>query len=695
MTVAAIPSRVALAALAFVAAALLGPTTAGAASFRSGASATTGGSTALVVAAPAGTRSGDVLVAGIDVRLDGWRAITPPAGWTLVRRDSDGGAGATLSQALYYHVAGGSEPFSYGWSWGVSRAAVGAVLAYTGVDTANAIVTSSGRYTQNSSVIVAPSVTTPAAGETVLAFFGSNGAHGIAMQPGLLERSDAAAGGAVEAAASDYVQASAGTTGDKRASEPQSNSSNIGQLVALRNAGTSTTTATAPSNTSPPVISGTAQQGQTLSVSNGTWSGTTPMAGAYQWLRCNSSGASCSPIGGATAQTYVVASVDVNATLRATVTMSNSAGSASASSAQTSLVVGSASTLGSALPPLLPQSTGTTYYVDGGAGNDANSGLSAASAFRTIQHALNVVQAGQTVVVRGGSYVESPVMKGLGTASAPITIKNYPGETVLLEPQSCSCDNEGFQFDGAAYVRLQGFVIENTKGTSSTNLYVYGGSNHIQIEANELRYSQDQGTFVDSTTSYVYYIANRIHDNGRNHVSGQHQSHGIYIEGSHDLVANNLLYNEPYGFGIQIYPQNHDTIVVDNTIVANGHSGVVVGGSGGVYNITIRNNILAFNSSYGVEMDSSCPTGSVLIDHNVVYGNPAGAVEGGCGAVNTSGGNVLADPLFVNYGARDLHLQAGSPAIDRAAPDWSTSTDVAGAARPKGPGPDIGAYEAG
>src|SRR5260221_12272801 len=43
-----------------------------------------------------------------------------------------------------------------------------------------------------------------------------------------------------------------------------------------------------------------------------------------------------------------------------------------------------------------------------------------------------------------------------GTAAAPITIKNYPGEAVYLEPPTCRCDNEGFQFNGAAYVRLQG-----------------------------------------------------------------------------------------------------------------------------------------------------------------------------------------------------------------------------------------------
>ena len=42
-----------------------------------------------------------------------------------------------------------------------------------------------------------------------------------------------------------------------------------------------------PSNTALPAITGTAQQGQTLSASTGFWTGT-PAAYAYQWLTCNS-----------------------------------------------------------------------------------------------------------------------------------------------------------------------------------------------------------------------------------------------------------------------------------------------------------------------------------------------------------------------------------------------------------------------
>ena len=52
-----------------------------------------------------------------------------------------------------------------------------------------------------------------------------------------------------------------------------------------------------PSNTSLPVISGSTVQGQTLSVTNGTWTGS-PSGFSYEWQDCNTGGGSCVNIGG-------------------------------------------------------------------------------------------------------------------------------------------------------------------------------------------------------------------------------------------------------------------------------------------------------------------------------------------------------------------------------------------------------------
>src|SRR3954467_10464992 len=90
----------------------------------------------------------------------------------------------------------------------------------------------------------------------------------------------------------------------------------------------------APVNTVLPAISGTPTQGQTLSVSNGTWTNS-PTSYAYQWK------ASGSNISGATSSTYLLTASEVGATITCTVTATNAGGSASATSAATGAVASS------------------------------------------------------------------------------------------------------------------------------------------------------------------------------------------------------------------------------------------------------------------------------------------------------------------------------------------------------------------
>jgi hypothetical protein len=93
-----------------------------------------------------------------------------------------------------------------------------------------------------------------------------------------------------------------------------------------------------PVNTAPPVISGSAQQSQTLTTSNGTWTGTGTITFTYQWLRCNRSGNGCAAISGATSRTYTLRGADVGNTIRARVTATNADGSTSSTSAPTAVV---------------------------------------------------------------------------------------------------------------------------------------------------------------------------------------------------------------------------------------------------------------------------------------------------------------------------------------------------------------------
>src|SRR5258708_31357102 len=88
-----------------------------------------GGST-LTISLPAGTTSGEVMVAHIIVQTAG-NTITRPAGWSLVLRQDTGSAIATAS---YVKVAGSSEPASYTWSFGTAGQASGGIASYIGVN---------------------------------------------------------------------------------------------------------------------------------------------------------------------------------------------------------------------------------------------------------------------------------------------------------------------------------------------------------------------------------------------------------------------------------------------------------------------------------------------------------------------------------------------------------------------------------
>lgn len=84
---------------------------------------------------------------------------------------------------------------------------------------------------------------------------------------------------------------------------------------------------------------------------------------------------------------------------------------------------------GGAPPGPAPAACG--FYVSP-TGNDAGDGGSGAP-WRTIQHALNRLQPGQTVCVRAGTYREFLTFQRSGSPGAPITLSGYPGETVVVE----------------------------------------------------------------------------------------------------------------------------------------------------------------------------------------------------------------------------------------------------------------------
>lgn len=106
-----------------------------------------------------------------------------------------------------------------------------------------------------------------------------------------------------------------------------------------------------PVNTVAPAITGQALVDATLTAGNGTWSPAAPNAPTFtkQWFRCNAAGAACTPITGATGDTYQLQygsypsePTDFGHTFKVSVTGTNLDGTATVTSAVTPVV---------ALPP--------------------------------------------------------------------------------------------------------------------------------------------------------------------------------------------------------------------------------------------------------------------------------------------------------------------------------------------------------
>lgn len=118
---------------------------------------------------------------------------------------------------------------------------------------------------------------------------------------------------------------------------------------------------TAPHNVGQPRVTGATVQGETLTTTNGSWTGTAPITFRYRWLRCDASGGgvngvNCATIPGETRRTYVLRRADVGHRIRSRVIASNADGTASANSNATASTVRASSTAGrpvNAKPPTI------------------------------------------------------------------------------------------------------------------------------------------------------------------------------------------------------------------------------------------------------------------------------------------------------------------------------------------------------
>jgi len=397
---------------------------------------------------------------------------------------------------------------------------------------------------------------------------------------------------------------------------------------------------------------------------------------------------------------------------------------------------------------LAPRAFATDYYVKNGGSNVAD-GLSLATAWATLQHAADVVNAGDTVHVQDGNYAGFYLERS-GTAGNPITFLAAGSNVQITSDNGTTPD--GINIENASYAVIDGFIVNNrTRAGIRTALSSFvtvrncrcgfngrwgiftGHAYDLTIENNETHHSViEHGIYVSNSGDRPILRGNILHHNNANgiHMNGD-ESQGedgtisdalvenniIYENGSaggsginmdgvtNSIVRNNLLYDN-HASGISLYRIDGATgstgnLVINNTIVNASNARWCINISNGSTDNTLRNNILYNYHSFrgAITIDSTSLPG-LSSDYNAVIsrfssnGGNSVMTLAAWQALGYDAHSFVATPaqLFVAP-TSDYHLSDSSLAIDTGTLALAPSSDLEGNPRPVGTAPDIGAYE--
>ena len=363
-------------------------------------------------------------------------------------------------------------------------------------------------------------------------------------------------------------------------------------------------------------------------------------------------------------------------------------------------------------------SQGATYYV-ATTGHDTNPGTSNQPWRNPQQCAAPPIQAGDTCIVRSGTYTASNG-SGLvvyasknapsGTESEPITIKSeIPFGAKIVLPSSKNGLNVGFYLTRPYYI-IEGFDIyggaNNGDSVSLAGIEFAPSATGGIARSNSIHHI---GRTVCSNSSYgisgigvhetsnVLIEYNRIYSIGRlrNGENGcatirSQNDHGIYIKAvSNLIVRRNVIYDTNRGWPIHVYKPKGATTNLDiyhNTFSGRSPTGKPAGHillSKTIDGVNIKNNISS-DAQIGMVTVYSLTASRVVVSHNLsdTLEKTGLNIAGVSFSHNMQYVNNLG---FADKSRNDFRLTAESAAIDR-------GTTI-GVPPVKDQAPDIGAYE--
>lgn len=217
-----------------------------------------------------------------------------------------------------------------------------------------------------------------------------------------------------------------------------------------------------------------------------------------------------------------------------------------------------------------------TFYVSN-SGNDNNDGT-IENPWKTIQKSANSIVAGDTVLIKAGTYNERVEIQVSGTENKYIVFKNYKNDNVTIDGTNINWEgnwNGLFNISEQNFIVVEGLKVANvnnhagffiedasniilknnkTYNTYSSGIGVWNSSN-IFLENNEVELACNGGqqeSISLSNSNNCEISKNNVHNNG----NGENGGEGIDVkQGSYNVsVYKNWVHNINNRVGI--YPRN-------------------------------------------------------------------------------------------------------------------------------------------
>jgi parallel beta-helix repeat protein len=291
-----------------------------------------------------------------------------------------------------------------------------------------------------------------------------------------------------------------------------------------------------------------------------------------------------------------------------------------------------------------------TYFVSS-SGSDASAGT-VANPLKTIKKAASLVNAGDTVLVEGGTYMEENIQpKSSGTANAMIVFKPQAGtgDVIIKHPGTSIDDNNPvFGLEYRSYIWIEGFVFKDYEFGKSSIRISNGGNNVV--------------------------INNRFESLGNDQVGSWDGNTIVWLGWTTKNVIRNNYFVNNFGDGVGYFGDNcTHNLICDNTFVGMKGKLRSWGGSykfsaamGGGGDVPDGNNIFAFNYAtdihHGVWLDRH---GS----DNIVLRNYTNDGDNGIFNESRCANNIIQENISVNMdnGFMSSHYPTTGWTID---PRW-------------------------